>query len=218
MLAAVPFIHPAQGLFRDWDDFAATGCALSLVVAWLIGETLRGASNRRWIAVPVVASVMMSALQGLAHSTDVDQGMRRVRAFALEAPPRTDIERAGVWDFLGIRNYRLDRYHAAADAYAHAADYAPSPRLLQQLALAETMAGNLERAQEVYHRLLMKDPNNTSGWLGLGAVASRIPDPDDSFRAARKVLELEPNHVGGHQLLDYLRKTYPGRDTVGAGR
>jgi hypothetical protein len=46
---ALPFvlvavlIHPAQGIFRDWDDFAASGVALSLIAAWLVGEALRSA-------------------------------------------------------------------------------------------------------------------------------------------------------------------------------
>ena len=41
-LAVMPFIHPAQGLFRDWDDFAATGFALSLLAAWAGGAHARG--------------------------------------------------------------------------------------------------------------------------------------------------------------------------------
>lgn len=209
MLAAALFIHPAQGVFRDWDDFAALGVLLSLIAAWRVGDLLSSTPARRWVAVPVALSVMMSSVQWLALHTDVDLGLARARALVTEPPARPDTEQAGVWDFIGIRNFRLHRWTASAEAFSHAAESAPSPRLLEQWAFAATMAGELRTAQAVYHRLVEKDPKNPSAWLGLGAVASRIPDVDDSFRAARQLLTLDPGNQGGHQLLDYLRKTYP---------
>lgn len=75
--------------------------------------------------------------------------------------------------------------------------------------MASTMAGQLREAQELYHRLLEKDPRNLSGWLGLGAVATRIPDVDDAYRAANQLLAIDPRNPSGRQLMDYLRKTYP---------
>ena len=209
MLGAALFVHPAQGVFRDWDDFAALGVTLSLIAAWRVGEILSSTPTRRWVAVPVALGVMMSSVQWLALHTDVDQGLARARAFVTEPPARPDVERAGVWDFLGIRNFRLHRWTASAEAFSHAAESAPSPRLLEQWAFAATMAGELRTAQAIYHRLVEKDPRNPSAWLGLGAVASRIPDVDDSFRAARQLLTLDPGNESGRQLMAYLRKTYP---------
>jgi Flp pilus assembly protein TadD len=81
--------------------------------------------------------------------------------------------------------------------------------MLQEWAMAETMAGDLPRAQQVYQRLTVKDPRNTSGWLGLGTVSSRIPDVDEAFRATAQLLALDPGNATGRQLMDYLRKTYP---------
>jgi len=65
---AAPFIHPAQGLFRDWDDFAAAGVAVSLVVAWLAGETLARAPRYAWVGVAVVFAAALPSLQWLAHN------------------------------------------------------------------------------------------------------------------------------------------------------
>ena len=81
--------------------------------------------------------------------------------------------------------------------------------MLQEWATAATMAGQLELAQSIYHRLVEKDPKNWSAWLGLGAVTSRIPDVDDSFWATRKLLELDPHNPGGLRLMEYLKQTYP---------
>ncbi|MGH7740832.1 MAG: tetratricopeptide repeat protein, partial [Candidatus Eiseniibacteriota bacterium] len=118
-------------------------------------------------------------------------------------------ERSGVWDYLGIRQFRLGRWPESAEAFSHAAENAPSPRMLQEWAMAETMAGHLREAQQVYHRLIEKDPHNKSAWLGLATVSSRIPDVDEAFRAGEKLLEIDPTNGTGRQLMEYLRKTYP---------
>jgi tetratricopeptide (TPR) repeat protein len=204
-----PFIHPAQGLFRDWDDFAATGMTLSLISALALGRLLARAGARRWVAVTVVAAAFSATAQWLAINASADESLARARAIATEPPARDESERAGLWDYLGIRNFRLGRWPESAEAFSHAAEYAPSPRMLQEWAMAETMAGHLREAQQVYHRLIEKDPRNKSAWLGLGSVASRIPDVDEAFLGAEKVLELDPGDVTGRQLMDYLRKTYP---------
>jgi tetratricopeptide (TPR) repeat protein len=206
---AMPFIHPAQGMFRDWDDFAATGAALALVAAWLVGETLRGAGARRWLAVSVTFAVMMPALQWLAHFTDIDSGFRRVEAFMTESPQRTGLERGTSWDYLGIRNYHLERWAEAAHGFSIAAETSPSPRILQQWAIAETMHENLPEAQRVYHLLVKKDPNNPSAWLGLAAVASRIPDRPDCRAALERLLILQPDNAEARQQLEILERTYP---------
>ena len=77
------FIHPAQGLFRDWDDFAATGAALSLVTAWLVGETLRDSRRFAWLAVTVTLGVGVAAIQWLVVHTGDVRGLARVRRHRL---------------------------------------------------------------------------------------------------------------------------------------
>jgi hypothetical protein len=209
LVMLAPFIHPAQGLFRDWDDFAATGMTVSLLAAFALGRLLDRAGARRWVAVTATAATFSATAQWLATNASADEGLARARAIATEPPDREESERAGVWDYLGVRMFRLGRWPESAEAFSHAAGFAPSPRMLQEWAMAETMAGQFREAQQVYHRLIDKDPRNVSAWLGLATVASRIPDVDDSFRAAEKLLELDPANATGRQLMDYLRKTYP---------
>lgn len=192
-LVVMPFLHPAQGLFRDWDDFAATGVAVSLLVGWAVAQALR-ASPRHALAVAITLAAWAPAVQWLAHNADVDRGFQRVRAFVLEPPPRPPRERGTTWDFLGIRNFRLERYEDAAEAFSHAAATSPSPRILQEWALAETMRGQYGRAQQIYYRFLAKSPTNPLGWLGLATVSLQLRDTTEARRASNQLLVLDPGN------------------------
>jgi hypothetical protein len=203
-VALMPLVHPVSGLFRDWDDFAAMGSALSLLAAWLVGETLRAAPRRAWLAPAVALAVAVPAIQWLAHHTDLARGIARVEAALAGPPARTGSELGNAWDFVGTRNYQLERWDRAADAFRRAVETAPSPRLLQQWALAATMAGRLTEAQEAYHRQLAKEPGSRSGWLGLAAVSSRIPDFPECRRALERLLALEPGDPQATRLLQAL--------------
>jgi tetratricopeptide (TPR) repeat protein len=202
-VAVTPFLHPSGGLLRDWDDFAAMGAALSMLTAWLVAETLRG-TTRPWLGVAVALAVAGPALQWLAHPTDVDRGIARALAAVNEPPARAGPERASIWDYLGTRNYQLERWRASADAFRHAVETAPSARMLQQWALAATMAGDLATAVEAYHRQLAKEPDSYSGWMGLAAVTSRIPDFAECRRALNRLLELKPGDPEATSLLHAL--------------
>ena len=201
-LVVMPFLHPAQGLFRDWDDFAATGVAISLIVAWTIAQALRE-SPRHALAVAITMAALAPAVQWLAHNADVDRGFERVRAFVLEPPDRAPRERGTTWDFLGIRNFRLERWEAAAESFGHAASTSPSPRILQEWALAETMRKQYALAQKIYYRFLEKSPENPLGWLGLAEVSLYIHDLPEARRAAQRTLALEP---GNSQALEVLAR------------
>ena len=198
-----PFLHPVGGLLRDWDDFAATGAALSMLSAGLVGETLRRA-GRPWLAVATTLAVAAPAYQWLAFHTVADRGIPRALAAVQEPPQRPGAERASIYDWLGMRSYQLERWQVATDAFKHAVETAPSPRMLQQWALAATMAGNLEQAREAYHRQLAKEPDSYSGWIGLAAVASRIPDWAECRRALERVLEIKPGDPEATQRLQEL--------------
>jgi len=200
-VAVMPFIHPAQGLFRDWDDFAASGVALSLLAAWAVARCL-GAPRHAWLAVPLTLAAAVPSIQWLAHNADVDRGFARVRALMLEPPARAPAERGTTWDFLGIRNFRLERWGEAAVAFSKAAETSPSPRILQEWALAETMRRNYAMAQHLYHRMLEKAPENTLGWLGLGTVSLHLADYAEARRAASRLLQLRPDDEGARRVLE----------------
>jgi hypothetical protein len=213
------FVHPAQGLFRDWDDFAATGVAAALVTAWLAGETLRLAPARAWIGVTVTAAVLAASLQWLVIHADTARGFARVGAFISEPPERTPAERAKTWDYIGIVQFRREHWNEAAEAFAHAAETGPSDRILVEWAQAATNAGDLQGAADIYSRALARGGDLPFAWLGLAAVSSRLaeaapPGPERdgrvaaSRRAALMVLKLDPGNAIARQLLAYLERQY----------
>jgi hypothetical protein len=200
-VAILPFIHPVHGLHRDWDDFAATGVALSLVTAWLVGETLRGASRHAWVGVAVTLAVAMPAVQWLLAHVETTRGIARVRAFVTEPPLRAPPERGHTWDFIGIRNYRLERYAEAQAAFARAAETSPSPRILQEWAVAATYAGDLHTAQNAWRRVLEKNPDDAMAWMGLAAISMRLRDVPEAKRAALGLERVIPGHETAQRIL-----------------
>jgi hypothetical protein len=204
-LGVLPFLHPAQGLFRDWDDFAATGVTISLLAAWTLGQTLR-AAPRRGLAVAATLAVAIPSIQWIDHHTDVDRGFARVRAFMLEPPPRPAEDRGTTWDFLGIRNFNLERWDDAATAFGHAAATSPSPRILQEWAMAETMRKRYDVAQRLYHAMLAKAPEDLLGWLGLATVSLNLHDLAEARRAADSLLALNPGDPDAYRVLDAVNR------------
>jgi tetratricopeptide (TPR) repeat protein len=210
LLLALPFvllllaIHPAQGMFRDWDDFAETGVALSLLAAWLLGETLDAAPRRAWVAAAVVAATALPTVQWMAMQSDVARGMARVQAFLTEPPARTEGEQGKTWDYLGIRNYRLERWDAAAVAFEHAARTAPSPRVLSQWAMAELQRNDYPAARTLYARVVARDSTDTFAWTQLAGVAMQLGDTLTMRRAATAILRVKPNDPDGLGILRVL--------------
>jgi tetratricopeptide (TPR) repeat protein len=199
--AILPLIHPVHGLHRDWDDFAATGVALSLVTAWLVGETLRGATRRAWVGVAVALGVAMPAFQWLFAHVETTRGIARVRAFVTEPPLRSPPERGHTWDYIGIRSYRLERYAEAQAAFARAVETSPSPRILQEWAVAATYAGDLHAAQNAWRRVLEKNPGDAMAWMGLAAISMRLRDVPEAKRAALGLERVIPGHESARRIL-----------------
>ncbi len=56
-------------------------------------------------------------------------------------------------------------------------------------------AGNLDKAEAMFHAALKKDPGNTEALAGLGDVAKRRNDPDAAAKAYDKVLETNPSYI-----------------------
>jgi hypothetical protein len=214
LLVAMPFIHPAQGMFRDWDDFAALAVTLSLVTAWTLGEALRGASSRAWLAAAVMLGAAVPTTGWLVHHADVERGLARVTAFMNEPPARTDDERATTFDYLGSRNENLGHYEAAADAFAHAAQYAPSPRLLLLWGILASRAGRVDEAQTAFRSLVVKDSTSVPGWMGLAAASFRLHQYAEARHAAERVLVLDPQNPQPREVLAAIDRMTGGRDST----
>ena len=219
LVLAAPFvvlmllIHPAQGMFRDWDDFAETGIALSLLAAWVVAEALRATPREQWIAVAVAVAVAMATIQWLAHQTDTPRGLARVRAFLEEPPPRTDAERGKTWDYLGVREYRLEHWDAAARAFGEAARTVPSPRILSEWAAAELQRGDYAAARTAYERVVARDSADVFAWTQLAGVAMQQGDTTTMRRAAVAILKVRPDDPDGLGILRVLANggRMPGR-------
>ncbi|HYM79871.1 MAG TPA: tetratricopeptide repeat protein [Candidatus Limnocylindria bacterium] len=206
MLATMPFIHPVGGLVRDWDDFAALGVTLSLLTAWLIGEALRAAPVRAWVAAGVVLGAAMPTVQWLVHHTNVDFGLRRAEALMSEPPPRSPEERAATFDYIGQRNEGLGRFADAARAFGRAAETAPSPRILLLWGILESAAGNHAGAQQAFRRVTEKDSTQLAAWLGLAAASTRLRQYDEGRRAVERALAIDPRNQDGRSILRAIER------------
>ena len=88
-----------------------------------------------------------------------------------------------------------------------------------QWGMATTNSGDLRGAADIYRRMLARYPDAPYGWLGLGAVSSRLADAAppgearaalvaESRRAARELLKLQPGNSEALALLAYLERRF----------
>ena len=201
-LVAALFVHGSQGMFRDWDNFAAGGLAASLVSAWLVGETLRRAPRWEWLGLAVLLGAAAPTTQWLVHNADLPRGLERIEAFLREPPSRGPTERGTTWDFLGIRYAQLLRWDESAAALAHAAETSPSPRVLLQWAMAEQARGDERTAQRVYRRAAAVAPTDPRAWFGLAVTSLAISDFAQCRRAALALDRLNPGDPDVPRLLE----------------
>src|SRR5262245_13602164 len=200
----MPFIHPGQGYYRDWDDFAAAGMTLSLLTAWLVTRAVERSPQYAWLAVAALLGAAAPSLQWLIHQSDVNRGLDRIDAFLSEPPPRTESERARAWDYLGWRLTDLGQFDGAAAAFGRLAEVQPSPRVMRQWATTEALRGNLARAQEIYRQMLTRFPNVRAGWYELARPSYQMGDLDEARRAAGEMLRLAPDDAGTQALIAHL--------------
>jgi hypothetical protein len=213
-VVVTPLLRPEMGVFRLWDFFAVLGVTLSLVTAWLVADGFRANPKAAWLALAVVLAVAAPTLQWLALHTDRDRGLERIEAFVSEPPPRTELERAATWDFLGLAHAKDGRWEDAARAYGASAEAGPSPRVLFAWATSLRKSGNLESAREVYERVVAKDPDSLDGWIGLGAVSWELGDVAGAGRAATEVLRLDPTNPTAKNVLEYLQQNPAAADSA----
>ena len=222
---AMLFIHPAQGLFRDWDDFAAAGMAVTLPAAWVAAVALAG-TRRPWVSAAMTLTLAAVAVQWLVHHTDRTRGLERVRAFVAESPALAPVERGLTWEFLGLSDRAAGDWDGAAGAFARAADTAPTPRVLQEWADAVAHIGDVRQAQEILQRVVSRDPANLNAWLRYAEVSVRLAGRDDDAargadlaaarRAADAVLAAAPGDPQAESLRAFLDRL--DREHAGAPR
>ena len=237
-LVALAFaVHPQQGLVRDWDVFAPAGMALAALTAWLVGEALRQApatpaaparaerkkvsaksiaptrANTSANAMLAVAAAMLAivpAVQWLLHLHDVRHGLARIEAIATGPPKRSEVERARLWDYVGVRRAWLDDWPGAARAFSQSAALLPTPRVLDQWGRAEMRIENWEGARGVYRTMIARNPDDVTGWRGYTTAVTRLDNRDSARVGAEGILRLDPNDREAREILEFLDRE-PGR-------
>jgi len=199
------FLQPPQGPLRDWEAYAPPAAALSVAAAWGIARAL-DRSRRAWLAVAVAFGVAAPTVQWLAHFSDQPRGLARLEALMSGPPLRSSVDRATTWNFIGWRHFRAKDYDRAARAFEQASEAAPSPRLLTDWAMAETMLGRPERAFEIYSRAVARDSNYRLGWVGVGVSALNSGRPADAVPAVRALERLDPRNPKTIELSEWVRK------------
>jgi len=209
LVLALVLIHPRQGLFRDWDVFAAAGAALTLATAWLAAETLR-APRRGLLAVALAAAAVAPTVAWLAMWNQPALASARIESWLAGPPSPEPVGAASAWSFLAQNRARTGHWDEAGEAYAHATALAPNPRTFVEWGMSEAMRGDHQRATELYSRAAALDSNLTNAWLGLAASASWLDHADDVRRAAREIERLAPGHPRLSDIDAYLARATPG--------
>ena len=192
------FVHPQQGLFRDWDVFAPAGMTFSVLTAVLVPAAI---SRSRWLALPIALSALIPSLQWLMLNTQEEVGLSRVRTYLAQT---SEPGAAQAWDFLAARYMRLQRWSEAADAASHAAELAPHRRILLTWALAETMKPDDAAAERVYQRLLQQNPQDPLAWVGLAGTATRRRDSLETREAIDSVRSLSADPAKAAEIRRHL--------------
>jgi len=208
-------VFPAQGVFRDWDVFAAPGVATAAIAAWVLVRAIAGAKDRAPLAVSVSVACIVFALLGLWLPRDRARGWSRVEAFVAGPPTRTAVERAKTWDYLGASWYQAGRHADAARAFGHAAETSRSQRIYLQWATAARDAGDAAQAQRVLEDLVGFAPGTGLAWQMLGSIAWQRGDYAASANAARAIAKLAPDDAGVAERTRYVVRFYEAwKDSV----
>ena len=182
------FVHPMQGIIRDLEAFAIAGVSLAILAAYAVGTALERRALPGWMAPALLLAAFVPCLQWLVHFHDPHRGLERVRALALEAPRRSDVEKARLWDGIAYRAFRLRQWDRAVEASAQSVRYGPHPRSLMMLAIARTYTGDFRGAESLYVSMAERMPDDPLVWVGLGGAALRL---NDSVQISRSLDRLE---------------------------
>ena len=157
-VAALPLVHPAQGIPRDFDVFAAAGVTLAALLAAVVADRLCRTPGAAWLAPALVAAALAPPLEYLLLQADLDRGLARAEALVAGPPARPDDERAKASEFLGSRLYRAGRLREALAHYQRAAELGPSPNILMGWALVAGYAGDEASEERACLAVLERTP------------------------------------------------------------
>src|SRR5262245_5162594 len=184
-------IHPVQGEFRDWDDFAAAGVAMALPLAFLVARGVAKAPAA--LAAALIAVALVPRSQWLALENRPQQALARIEAWAAGPPVPPHTVAASSLEFVAASHYREGRIEDGRRAMAAAIAHVPWERLYLGWANAEDRAGNWSRAVTIYRETARRFPEDSAPWLMLARAAFEHGDRDAAATAVAELRRLAPN-------------------------
>jgi len=184
-------IHPVQGEFRDWDDFAAAGVAMALPLAWLVAHGVAKAPAA--LAAAMIAVALVPRLQWLVLEHRPEQALARIEAWATGPPAPRHTVAASTLEFVAVSHYRERRIEDGRRAMAAAIAHVPWERLYLGWANAEAQAGDWSRAVALYREAALRYPRDSTPWLMLAQAAFQHGDRDAAAAAVSELRRMAPN-------------------------
>jgi len=185
------FVHPRQGMVRDWDVFVPASVAVAIAAACWIGAALEATPARLWLAVPVVLAAAAPIGSLLLRAHDDERSLAFARA-VIEGPPiRSALERASLHQYRGIVLGRDRRYAECAEEFREAAELVPSPTYLSLLVDTALLAHEWAMARDALAELADRAPTPPR-LLQLSRLELALRHVDAAREAARRALEIAP--------------------------
>ena len=147
--------------------------------------------------------------QKLAHAYGLfNQGLiKEAEDVATQILKKTIVE-PYAFNLLGIIKLRESDLEPAIDALKKAVHLNTNPELLSNLALAYQESGVIEKAMDLYHEALAKEPRYISALFNQHAIWLDQGNIDSAIHNLQKILKLNPNDDEVMYLLLHLHHVY----------
>jgi tetratricopeptide (TPR) repeat protein len=177
--------------------------AVGFVAAWAIGRVIERDKSSGGLALAVATTCFACTIAWLALLHDSSRGIGWVRGFTTAEAQRPPIERALAWDYLGFQAMQTLQWDQAVVAWQETNRVVTTARTVSQLAMAQTMVGDLDAARANFRRALTIEPGQLLCWRGLATTSYRLGDYAEARRAVR---ELQRRGASPPELADLLRE------------
>ena len=210
--AILLLVRPQQGLFRDWDMYAAAGTLLATALAVRAGSAIAREKAAAWLAVPLVLMSLVPALQWSALQHDRERGLERARQMLAGPPAREADVRAAGYSEISMRYFGGD-WNRFAQACSLSLQAAPNPSVFVQWGMAKTMLEQYAQAQKAYRHAAFLNPNLVLAWRGVAASSSALGDLPSMQLAVDHLRVLDPQGTTTRDAIDYLERARPAHRT-----
>lgn len=215
------FIHPAQGVPRDFDDFAAAGVAIALLLAATLAVRLRTVPGAAWLAPALLVASVAPPLEYMLVQADVDRGLARAEALVEGPPLRPAYERAKASEFLGSRLYGSGRRSEAVAQYARAVELGPSPNIIMGWALVAGYAGDVASEERALRLLLERVPPDRTdmrriAYERLAAILTRRGDWRGARECADQAYRLDPGDAAAPRMRELIGRRQTAARATGS--